>query len=273
VFSPYYAWSRARGGAADPLDHCALNVALYGRGGKRWAMTERGRRGLERDAASLRIGPSALAWDGRGLSIRIDEVAVPLPSRIRGRVRLEPGVRNDEEFTLDPAGVHRWWPIAPCARVEVALERPALSWSGHAYLDSNRGDAPLEAGFRRWHWSRSALPDGSTVVLYDVDRRDGEALSLALRFAPGGGHRAVPPPPRLALPATLWRVPRQTRGEGGAARVLETLEDTPFYARSLVSTRHGGGQVTGVHESLSLDRFRRAWVQLLLPFRMPRRPR
>jgi carotenoid 1,2-hydratase len=25
-----------------------------------------------------------------------------------------------------------------------------------------------------------------------------------------------------------------------------------------------------MHESLSLDRFRSAWVQLLLPFRMPR---
>jgi hypothetical protein len=30
VFSPYYAWARRRGhGLADPLNHCALNVALY----------------------------------------------------------------------------------------------------------------------------------------------------------------------------------------------------------------------------------------------------
>ena len=32
VFSPYYAWARRRG-PADPLNHCALNVALYGTGG------------------------------------------------------------------------------------------------------------------------------------------------------------------------------------------------------------------------------------------------
>ena len=29
VFSPYYAWSRARG-HGDPYNHCALNVSLYG---------------------------------------------------------------------------------------------------------------------------------------------------------------------------------------------------------------------------------------------------
>ena len=33
VFSPYYALARRRG-AGDPLDHCALNVALYGAGGR-----------------------------------------------------------------------------------------------------------------------------------------------------------------------------------------------------------------------------------------------
>ena len=40
VFSPYYAWARQRG-AADPVNHCALNVGLYGRRAARWSMTER----------------------------------------------------------------------------------------------------------------------------------------------------------------------------------------------------------------------------------------
>jgi carotenoid 1,2-hydratase len=31
--------------------------------------------------------------------------------------------------------------------------------------------------------------------------------------------------------------------------------------------------VNAVHESLDLDRFSRRWVQLLLPFRLPRRAR
>ena len=50
-----------------------------------------------------------------------------------------------------------------------------------------------------------------------------------------------------------------------------TLEDTPFYARSLLDTCLLGEPVHGVHESLDLERFRSGWVQMLLPFRMPRR--
>ena len=52
----------------------------------------------------------------------------------------------------------------------------------------------------------------------------------------------------------------------------ETLEDSPFYARSVVSASLLGERADAVHESLSLDRFRAGWVRLLLPFRMPRRP-
>ena len=45
VFSPYYAWARRRAGpaGADPLNHCAVNVALYGRSGSRWATYPRAR--------------------------------------------------------------------------------------------------------------------------------------------------------------------------------------------------------------------------------------
>ena len=46
VFSPYYALARRRG-RGDPQHHCALNVALYGAGGRGWAMTERGRGSLQ----------------------------------------------------------------------------------------------------------------------------------------------------------------------------------------------------------------------------------
>lgn len=55
VFSPYYAFARRRG-PADPLDHCAINVALYHEAGKRWTMTERGRGRVARNANSFLIG-------------------------------------------------------------------------------------------------------------------------------------------------------------------------------------------------------------------------
>jgi carotenoid 1,2-hydratase len=270
VFSPYYAWSRRRG-EPDPLDHCALNVALYGKAGKRWTMTERGRKGLRQAAGRLDIGPSHLNWDGKELTIDVNEITAPIPSRVRGRIRVIPAAVNRREFTLDPAGLHVWWPIAPISRVEVELERPDLRWSGHGYLDSNRGEEPLENAFQCWDWSRANTPKGTTM-LYDVTARHGTGASLALRFNPSGEVEEFTPPPRVRLPTTgIWRIRRGTQCEPGhQARVVETLEDTPFYARSLVETRLLGESATCVHESLSLDRFASGWVQMLLPFRMPR---
>ncbi len=274
VFSPYYAAARRRSGPADPgtdpRNHCALNVVLYGPRGKRWAMTERGRDALHQDVAALQIGPSALVWDGTALTVRIEEIAVPLPARLRGTVRLYPAALTGRSFALDAALQHHWSPLAPIARVEVALQRPSLTWSGAGYLDHNAGSAPLEAGFHRWDWSRGTLAGaGGATVLYDAARRDGTALSLALRFDRTGRTEAFTPPPPAPLPPCRWGVARGTRGE--AATVLRTLEDTPFYARSVIRAGLLGEAVTSMHESLSLDRFRTRWVQALLPFRMPRR--
>ncbi|MEQ8967900.1 MAG: carotenoid 1,2-hydratase [Azospirillaceae bacterium] len=235
-------------------------------------MTERGRGALTRDAASLTIGPSAVEWDGTALTLSLDEVAVPLPGRIRGTVRVIPEAVTDGRLTLDPAGRHRWWPIAPRARVEVALRAPDLAWQGDGYLDTNDGDEPLQAGFRSWTWSRAPLADGA-AVLYDVVGHDGPGAPLALRFDRAGGVERAEPPPPATLPTTrIWRVPRSTRADpGGAARVAETLEDSPFYARSVVETTVFGESAKAVHESLSLTRFATPWVKVLLPFRMPRR--
>jgi len=271
VFSPYYAWARRRG-PTDPLEHCAMNVALYTDTGKRWTMTERGRKRVQGSANALLIGPSALAWHADTLRIEIDEITVPLPARLRGEVRVQPLSILNRCFDLDPEGSHRWHPIAPRARVEVAFERPALRWTGTGYLDSNSGDVPLEETFTRWDWSRAELRAGDTAVLYDVSRRNGGELSLALCFDKTGSLERFNPPPRVALPNTGWHIARGTRAENTSpASVRRTLEDTPFYARSILTAPLLGERVTAVHESLNLDRFRSAWVQMLLPFRMPRR--
>lgn len=269
VFSPYYAWARrhAPKGLADPLNHCAVNVALYGRQGARWAMTERGRGQVQRDAATLQIGSSELRWVGDTLHIEIDEVAVPWPSRIRGTVRVHAPRRFNHPVQL--AAQHRWCPIAPAARVEVDLG--GHRWAGPGYLDSNQGDAPLEQAFQRWDWSRARLDGGHSLVFYDVDRVNAPPLRLGLRFDADGGVRAVEPPPATALPSSLWRVARGARSDdGNPARVRQTLTDAPFYARSLVDAHWLGEPVTAMHESLSLTRFDSAWVQAMLPFRMPR---
>jgi carotenoid 1,2-hydratase len=269
VFSPYYAWAR-RSGNGDPLNHCALNVALYGGSRKLWAMTERGRNSLLRTASSLAIGPSLLAWDGGALTIHIQEITSPVPSRIRGVVRIHPQALMTQTYSLDSARRHRWWPIAPCARVQVMLEKPALCWSGIGYLDTNYGDAPLESAFQSWNWSRASLNRGA-AVLYDVAHRNGPGRTLALQFNPSGDVDEFDPPPLARLQPPLWKISRTTRVDSGrSAKVVQTLEDVPFYARSLISTHLLGQPAMAMHESLSLDRFRASWVRAMLPFRMPR---
>jgi carotenoid 1,2-hydratase len=234
-------------------------------------MTERGRGQLSRSARELVIGPSSVEWDGDVLTVRIDERGAPFPQRVRGTVRLYPKAITGHRIALDRAGRHRWWPIAPESRVEVDLTHPALRWCGHGYLDTNAGDEPLEAGFREWDWSRANLRRGS-AVLYDMTYHDGSRRSLALRFDGKGGAEEFEPPPAARLPATFWwRIPRATQTEPDSeARVVETLEDTPFYARSTVGARLLGEPVTAMHESLSLTRFDNRLIQVLLPVRMPR---
>lgn len=270
MFSPYYAAARRRN-AGDPTNHCAINVAIYGERRKRWSMTERGSARLLRDRDRLVIGPSRLDWNGGRLAIAIDEIAAPWPARIRGEVRLHADALFEHALSLDRAGRHSWLALAPCARVEVDLDHPRLRWQGHGYWDMNTGSEPLERGFMRWDWSRATLRDESTAVLYDAALRGGGSWSAGLRFDRSGRVEEFEAPQRTSLPATGWRIERGTRSDDArAAGVRRTLEDTPFYARSLVSTKLLGEPVTAVHESLSLERFSRRWVQALLPFRMPR---
>jgi carotenoid 1,2-hydratase len=184
VFSPWYARARQRG-AGDPMNHCAFNVAIYGPGG-RWALAERERGTVERTADRFRVGPSAIHWDGRTLVIDIDEIGVPLPRRLRGRVTIAADAARDRTFALDANGDHRWHPIAPASRVDVQFSHPSLAWKGTAYLDSNSGDCALENTFRGWDWCRAPLPDGAAALVYDTIERDGTTQGVALHVAADG---------------------------------------------------------------------------------------
>jgi carotenoid 1,2-hydratase len=267
VFSPYYAWS----GWADPYDHCAVNVALYSAKGGRWAMTERRRNALHQETHALSIGPSSLQWENGGLVIRFDEITAPIPSRLRGTIRLHPTAMVEDAFGIDARGRHLWRPIAPRADVEVTLDHPAANWRGQGYFDTNAGDEPLEDGFIAWDWSRAHLPR-DTLIFYDVERRNGEAAGLALRIGSRGEIETIEAPPPHALPLPFWRMPRRVRGEASAAPTLrQTLEDSPFYTRSALIGVFDGEPAEIVHESLSLDRLRSPIVRAMLPFRMPRR--
>jgi carotenoid 1,2-hydratase len=272
VFSPYYAWAR-RGNAphpAQPDNHCALNVALYSRQAKRWSMTERGAPHNHRNTHHFQIGPSELVWHNDALTIHIDEVCVPLPRRIRGTVTLHPQQLFSFNTELDAEGHHRWGPLAPSARVEVNLQHPSQQWQGHAYLDSNEGDEPVERAFTEWDWSRSLLQDGSTAVIYDVEPGKAEGKLLALRFGTDGGVTPFEAPPLQTLPRTAWRLQRRMRSDS-PVRVVQQLEDTPFYQRAMLQSGLLGETVMSFHETLHVPRLVSPVVRGMLPWRMPRR--
>jgi carotenoid 1,2-hydratase len=251
-------------------------VALYGKAGKRWTMTERSRKSLVRDASSYSLGPSSLRWDGASLVIEFDEVGMPVPLRAKGRVRLHPHALFNTIMPLDDGAHHRWGPIAPCARVEVELSHPQVKWSGEAYFDSNEGDEPINTArqqrFVDWDWSRATMRDGSTAVIYDVRQREGTDRVLAMRFNPKG--IASPfevPNTKHTLPMTMWRIARNMRQDNNAhTSIIETLEDTPFYARSVLRTKLMSEEVTAMHETLHVPRLASMSTQLMLPWRMPR---
>ena len=57
---------------------------------------------------------------------------------------------------------------------------------------------------------------------------------------------------------------------GRPATVSETLEDTPFYVRSVLRSGLLGESVVSVHETLNVPRLTSTAVRLMLPWRMPR---
>jgi len=234
-------------------------------------MTERSRNAISRNRDTFVIGPSCIDWNGEALTFRINEVATPFPHRLQGVVRVYPSALTSKAFALDAAGRHRWHPIAPCSRVQINFQQPAMRWLGEGYFDMNNGDAPLERDFRSWEWSRADTHKG-TIVSYDTIARDQNNSALAMRFDRTGTAEHLDPRPRTKLRATGWRIARTARGDPQQpVTVTRTLEDAPFYARSQLSAKLFGETADIMHESLSLDRFRMPIVQAMLPFRMPRR--
>jgi carotenoid 1,2-hydratase len=280
VFSPRYARARramARGGSpADPERHCAINVALYRKPGRKlWTMTEQPEFARTREA--LTIGRSSLCWRGDHLEVSLDERETRFFGRrggpLCGRIRLYPAALFGPPIELDRSGArHRWYPVAPHARAEVEFDTPSLRFSGSGYHDVNTGDEGLEQGFAAWTWSRAKLDAERTAILYDVQPREGLADPRGWVFVPKENAMVELSPetlgPASALPRTRWGVARAIRSEHGhTPTLIATLEDTPFYSRNLVAVRIDGCETTAVHESLSLDRFASRAVQFLLRFK------
>ncbi|MFU8823745.1 carotenoid 1,2-hydratase [Yoonia sp.] len=267
VFSPWYAWS----GRGDPANHCCINVATYGQGG-RFTMTDRGRTALRTSADTLQVGPSSMHWNGHELVININEISgLPIISRVQGQITITPHALTSVELPLTPDGAHIWRPFAPSSDIKVDLAAKGWQWSGHGYFDANFGTRPLEDDFKFWTWGRYPTKDGATCI-YDATRRDGSTLDTAISFNHDGQARIVSAPSRTAFKRSLWQVRRETRADPGVTpRQVLGMLDAPFYSRSAVTTQLHGEVVTGVHEALDLDRYASPIIKPMLAFRVPRR--
>jgi carotenoid 1,2-hydratase len=266
VFSPAYRKARKRANAegANPLDFCTMNVALYNKSGQQvWALTETAK--VARSPIHLTIGKSTLALSGNTLLLSIDEQAASGSKVIRGTVEIDLRDVLNHSFDLNGDGKHTWRPIQPTARCQVSLESPAVRFSGAAYVDSNHGTEALEDGFTRWNWSRATSAEGVSWISYETESKN-EKRALHLFHSEGALERVI-------APAAVTRLSKGSYGLVSTGRIdtlesVQTLEDSPFYARSLVTGQIGSHTVTMVHEHVDLERFAKPWVQFLIPFRM-----
>ena len=267
VFSPWYAWS----GRASPENHCCINVATYGRGG-RFTMTDRGQSALRQSSDQFTVGPSSMRWTGSELVIDINEVSsLPLVSRVRGTITVTPSAITTVDLPLTPDGAHVWRPFAPTSRIKIDLEARGWQWEGHGYFDANFGTRALEQDFKTWTWARFPTADGS-LCIYDAERRDGTTLEAAIAISSDGRATVTKVPPPAKLRRSLWALLRTTRADPGVSpQQVKPMLDAPFYNRSVVKTRINGEYVVGVHEALDLNRFRNRIIQSMLAVRVPRR--
>ena len=213
-----------------------------------------------------------MTWTGTELQIDIDEISsLPLVSRVRGRILIQPEAVTGIELPLTPDGAHIWRPFASISRIRVDLEAKGWQFDGHGYFDANFGTRPLETDFSTWTWGRFPTEDGA-VCIYDAKRRDGSVLDAAVAFEPSGQARLVDAPPAQPFRRTLWALPRQTRADVGVTpRQVKPMLDAPFYSRSVVETRINGETVVGVHEALDLNRYANPLLKPMLAVRVPRR--
>ena len=270
VFSPYYRKS----GRNIPLDHSCLNVALYGKRGARWVMTERGQSDTVQHRDALQIGPSSMRWDNDRLIIEIEErdirLGIPWRRRVAGQIVLTPEVLNDHSFKLDADGQHHWHTIAPRARIDVRMERARRDVVRQRLSRRQSRQRTDRGRFRDWHWSRAHAGE-DVAVIYEGNRRDGSHFGSALRFDKTG-HPARGGTAAGRAPAR--DIVGHEASDPGGPRPCIGYQDLGGFRRSMpdstLDMRIFGKKVTAMQESISLDRLVNPVIQFMLPYKMPR---
>ncbi len=256
LFSPRYA-SRHR---ALPVEHCAVNFALYvGGRRKQWVLSEYPA-GTQRDGR-LAIGRSTLRVSSDGaVEIEIRERLAPFGPETRAELLLRPTAPGLGVVPLLADGSHTWEPRAP--RCEAVLRLPLLGHvlRGHGYHDANAGDSPLGPTLPSWSWTRVHSPD---VTAIDFRLPAGERLTV--RTGERGTSLVRDAAPPAEATSTSWglRVPRTLSAGGLDVPGPDLVESSPFYARQVARA----GDLHAIGEVAHFRRFRSPLVRWMAHFR------
>lgn len=266
LFSPRYS-ARARRGAL-PLEHCAVNFALYHRSlGRRWVLSEYPREAVEVRGRTLRIGRSLLEYTRDGtVRMEVDERCAPFGRKVRARLVLEPQAWAAEEVQLVPGLPHFWRALAPRAKARLEVFTEGVVCEGLGYHDSNHGAELLGARLPGWHWARVHGPE-ETVVEYHLP-----GAVAPLRVTAGAQGTTSERRPLLSEASearrtslTGWglRVPARLYSGNTVVGEPRLLESSPFYAR--VEARRDGLDVMG--EVADFRRFHSPFIRWMAHFR------
>jgi len=256
LFSPRYA-ARPR---ALPLEHCAVNFALYAGGRRRqWVLTEYPT--ATQSGGVLSIGRSSLRVCADGtVEIDLRERLAPFGAETAAEMVLRPVAPGLGAVPLLPDGSHLWEPRAP--RCEAELHLPLLGHvlQGHGYHDANAGDSPLGSTLPSWSWTRVHAPDRTAI---DFRLPAGERLTVCTDARGTSLRRDLAPGPDGVSTSWGLRVPRTLSAGGLDLPAPDLVESSPFYARLVA--RAGGLDAIG--EVADFRRFRSPLVRWMAHFR------
>ena len=256
LFSPRYAARRR----ALPVEHCAVNFALY-EGGRRtqWVLSE------YPDAAQsggvLSIGRSRFRVNADGsVEIEVRERLAPFGGETRAELVLRPTAPGLGVVPLLPDGSHVWEPRAPRCDAELRLPLLGQVLRGHGYHDANAGDSPLGSTLPSWSWTRVHAPDRTAI---DFRLPAGERITV--RTGERGTTLARDEAPAPEGMPTHWglQVPRTLSAGGLEVPGPQLVESSPFYARQVARS----GELHAIGEVADFRRFRSPLVRWMAHFR------
>ena len=256
LFSPRYAARRN----ALPIEHCAVNFALYvGGHRKQWVLSEYPA-ATQTDGA-LSIGRSQLRV-GRDGSVEIDvrERLAPFGGETWVQMVLRPTAPGLGAVPLLADGSHTWEPRAPRCDAELRLPLLGHVLRGHGYHDANAGNSPLGSTLPSWSWTRVHAPDRTAI---DFRLPAGERLTV--RTGARGTSLTRDEAPGSEVTATSWglRVPRTLSAGGLEVPWPDLVESSPFYARQVAHA----GELHAIGEVADFRRFRSPLVRWMARFR------